>query len=150
MSPSRSISGVTHEAAVDAAVAQRQDARQRTAREEQAIKRAERQAKEREMERTAAQIPQRLVSRGVVGFDGAGKVRETFSCGCDKTEHGHGRNPFAGITEPTVLEFIDPTEKARELAERVDRVRSPKTPPAALLKSGSSGGGRPNPERRRR
>lgn len=150
MSARRIITGVTHEAAAGTAEEERQESRLLAAREQHAIDRGLREQKDRQLAETAAQIPQRLVSRGVVGFDGEGKVRQSFSCACGKHDHGHGdeHNPFAGIIEPTVLEFIDPTEKARELAERVNRARTPKTPPAVPGTHRRSG--RPNPERRPR
>lgn len=148
MSPRRFISGVTHEAAAETTTVQRTNARLRSAREQVAIDRGEREAKERKMAETLDQIPKHFVARGVVGFDGDGRVRESFSCACGKNEHGH--NPFAGITEPTSLEFLDVDEVAQRLAERVNRVRSPKTPPAAFPITGSSSVGRANPRERRR
>ena len=89
-----------------------------------------------------------------------------MTCRCSKHSHGSGEpepDPWASIIEPTVIE-PEPAEwiaafeadrarqtndaRARSLAERVNRVRRPETPPAAFPMIAR--GGRPNPNGKNR
>jgi len=114
--------------------------RQREREAERAAKaaqeRAEAERKERDGWATLERVPAKYRTRGVASYDPhperLGRLRETFACACGKHDHGHGadHNPFAGIKEPTWLEFVDedPAEEAAKLAERVNRART-QTPP---------------------
>lgn len=129
---------------------------ERSTRQEQAEQarqvqqRADDWERQRELARTLARIPGRYRLRGSAAYEPdhppefSGYV-QSFSCGCDKPEHGH--NPFASIKEPTELVFIDPAEEAAKLAERVNRART-QTPPVAAPPPGGRGGGRTNTTRR--
>jgi len=133
---------VTHAEVANSAAVERQ----RDAADELAKKIQEREAKDREEWRALEKIPRQYRPRRSATYEpdhpeGFSGYAETFSCGCDKPEHGH--NPYAGIIEPTRLEFVDPDEEARKLRERVDRAR-PQTPPAAKAIHPGGGGRTPH------
>lgn len=132
MSPRRM--EITHAAAEFVAASHERQEALRAAAEEQQRDRISRAESQRQIGMTMATVPAHLRLRGSVTYDHDGRVRQSFSCGCDKPAH---HNPYAGIIEPTRLELVDPDQEARKLRERVDRAR-PQTPPAAK----SGGGGR--------
>lgn len=148
---------ITHADAAGHEAEQRQREREAERAAQEARERVEAERKERDSWATLEQVPAQYRTRGVVSYDPhperRGRLRESFSCACGKHDHGHGadHNPFAGIEEPTWLEFVDEPdegarEEARKLAERVNRART-QTPPAAGP-SRVPGGGRTDTTRR--